>query len=56
MKTKNIEQEVEKKYAQKDAKKKKKMIVTGKSVFTLQALMQAQKGKRVQILNKKAHS
>lgn len=53
---KDIEQGVEKKYAARDAKKKKKMAVTGKSVFALQALMQAHKEKRFQLLNKKARS
>lgn len=35
----DIEQEVEKKCAQRDKKKRKRMIVTGKSVFSLQRLM-----------------
>lgn len=49
----HIEKEIEKKYEQKDKKKEPKMKKTGKSVFTLQKLMQKTKGEKIKNIKKK---
>jgi|GEM_PF-3475427 DNA-binding Xre family transcriptional regulator len=52
----HFEDEIEKSCAKRDAKKRMKMKVTGKSIFTLQKLIEQGKAKRIQKLSKKARS
>ena len=49
----NLAKKVEKKYAQRDRKKRKRMKVNGKQVFALQEMMQKTAGKRIQKIKKK---
>lgn len=50
----HLEHDIEKKYAKRDTKRRAKMKVTGKSIFTLQQLMTQRKAERAQKLSKQA--
>lgn len=49
----NLAKKVEKKYEQRDRKKRKRMNVHGKQVFALQQMMQKTAGQRIKKIKKK---
>lgn len=49
----HLEQKAEKEYKRKERRKRKRMPVTGKQVFTLQRLLEEKAGQHIQSIKKK---